>query len=127
MAYNILVVDDSATVRAVIRKTLELSGIELGEFLEAANGKEGLETLRKSWVDLVFCDINMPVMNGEEMIRAMREDEELRSIPVVVVSTEASSTRIESLHRLGVQDYIKKPFTPEMLRNVVKTLLGGQG
>ncbi|HPU98020.1 MAG TPA: response regulator, partial [Candidatus Hydrogenedentes bacterium] len=122
-----LVVDDSATVRAVIRKTLELSGIELGEFLEAANGKEGLETLRKSWVDLVFCDINMPVMNGEEMIRAMREDEELRSIPVVVVSTEASSTRIESLHRLGVQDYIKKPFTPEMLRNVVKTLLGGQG
>lgn len=126
MAYNILVVDDSATVRAVIRKTLELSGIELGEFLEAANGKEGLETLRKSWVDLVFCDINMPVMNGEEMIRAMREDEELRSIPVVVVSTEASSTRIEALHRLGVQDYIKKPFTPEMLRNVVKTLLGGQ-
>jgi two-component system chemotaxis response regulator CheY len=126
MAYNILVVDDSATVRAVIRKTLELAGVDLGEFLEAENGKEGLEVLRKSWVDLVFCDINMPVMNGEEMIRAMREDEELRSIPVVVVSTEASATRIEALHKLGVQDYIKKPFTPEMLRNVVKTLLGGE-
>lgn len=126
MAYNILVVDDSATVRAVIRKTLELSGVELGEFLEAENGKQGLEMLRKSWVDLVFCDINMPVMNGEEMIRAMREDEELRGIPVVVVSTEASATRIETLHQLGVQDYIKKPFTPEMLRNVVKTLLGDE-
>lgn len=126
MAYNILVVDDSATVRAVIRKTLELAGVDLGEFLEAENGKEGLEVLRRSWVDLVFSDINMPVMNGEEMIRAMREDDDLRGIPVVVVSTEASTTRIESLRHLGVQDYLKKPFTPEMLRNVVKTLLGGE-
>ena len=118
MAFNILVVDDSETVRAVLAKTLQLSGIEVGELYKAANGKEALEILKDRWVDLIFSDINMPVMGGVEMIQQMRQDDMLKTIPVIVVSTEGSTTRIEQLKAEGVRAYIRKPFTPELVRAV---------
>ena len=74
MAYNILLVDDSATVRAIISKTLTMAGVETGQIFEAANGQEALELLGREWVDLVFADINMPVMGGVEMIEKMYQD-----------------------------------------------------
>lgn len=125
MAYNILVVDDSNIVRAVIKKTLDLAGIPVSELYEASNGDEGLQQLRQHWVDLVFSDINMPVMSGVEMFHRMQEDEDLKSIPVVIVSTEGSKTRIDELMRDGIRAYIRKPFTPEALRDVVGGILGG--
>jgi two-component system, chemotaxis family, chemotaxis protein CheY len=126
MSYNILVVDDSQTVRAVISKTLSIAGVPINELHEAANGEEGLAVLKEKWVDLVFTDINMPVMNGVEMIERMQQEDMLQSIPVVVVSTEGSKTRIEDLIQKGVRAYIRKPFTPEILRDIVDKLLGGQ-
>ena len=127
MAYNVLVVDDSATVRAVIRKTLDLAGVEVGEFHQAANGQEGLEALKGQWVDLVFADINMPVMTGIEMVERMAADGMLKSVPVIIVSTEGSATRIEQLKAKGVSAYIRKPFTPELLRGVVDEVMAGKG
>ena len=124
MALNILVVDDSDTVRAIIGKTLRLAEIPISEFHEAANGQEALDILKEHWVDLVFSDINMPVMNGVEMIERMSEDDLLRSVPVVMVSTEGSATRIEQLMSKGVRAYIRKPFTPEIIRNVVSNIVG---
>lgn len=125
MAYNILVVDDSNIVRAVIKKTLDLAGIPVSELYEASNGGEGLQQLKQHWVDLVFSDINMPVMSGVEMFHRMQEDEDLKSIPVVIVSTEGSKTRIDELMRDGIRAYIRKPFTPETLRDVIGGILGG--
>ncbi len=125
MAYNILIVDDSDTVRAVISKTLKMSGLDLGELHTAANGQEGLDVLREQWVDLVLTDINMPVMNGVEMIERMRADDDLAALPVVVISTEGSTTRIEELKAKGVRAYLRKPFTPEKLKEVIEDLLGG--
>ncbi len=127
MAYNVLVVDDSATVRAVIRKTLSLAGVEVGEFHQAANGQEGLEALKGRWIDLVFADINMPVMTGIEMVERMAADGMLKSVPVIIVSTEGSATRIEQLKAKGVSAYIRKPFTPELLRSVVDEVMAGKG
>jgi len=124
MAYNILIVDDSDTVRAVISKTLQMAGLDLGELHTAANGQEGLSVLREQWVDLVLTDINMPVMNGVEMIEAMQGDENLAHLPVVVVSTEGSTTRMEELKAKGVRAYLRKPFTPEKLKEVIEDLLG---
>lgn len=124
MALNILVVDDSETVREIIGKTLQLAQVPVGELYMAANGKEALDILGQNWVDLVFSDINMPVMGGVEMIERMHEDELMRSIPVIVVSTEGSATRIEQLKTKGVCAYIRKPFTPELIRNVVNDVLG---
>ena len=124
MAFNILVVDDSATVRAVIAKTLGIAGIEVGQLYQAANGKEALDILADNWVDLVFADINMPVMGGVEMIEKMKENGLLQTIPVIIVSTEGSATRIEQLKSKGVCAYIRKPFAPEDVRAVVNDIMG---
>ena len=123
MAYNILIVDDSTTIRAVIAKTLRIAEIPLGELSEAANGQEALEVLKNKWVDLIFLDINMPVMSGVEMIEHLEADGLLSTVPVIVVSTEGSSTRIEELSSKGVRAYMKKPFTPEALKQVVEEIL----
>jgi len=123
MAVNVLVVDDSGVMRSMIVKTLRLSGLQLGEIYQAADGREGLDVLGEHWIDLIIVDINMPVMNGEEMIDRMRENSEYNDTPVVVVSTEGSETRVERLRDKGAR-FIHKPFTPEMIRDTVKDLLG---
>jgi two-component system, chemotaxis family, chemotaxis protein CheY len=123
MSLNVLVVDDSACMRAMIVKTLRMTGLPLGEVHEAANGQEGLAALREHWLDLVLVDINMPVMNGEEMLEQMRADTELRDLPVIVVSTEGSQTRIERLEQKGAR-FIHKPFAAETVREVVEQVTG---
>ena len=124
MALNILIVDDSLTVRSVIKKTLKIADIPYNEIHEAENGKQALEVLSENWIDLVFADINMPVMTGVEMVEKMAEDSMLDNIPVVVVSTEGSTTRIEELKNLGIRAYIRKPFAPEALKEVVDQVIG---
>ena len=124
MAYDILMVDDSRTTKAVIAKSLGLSGLPLGALRDAGNGREGLEILRKDHVDLVFADLNMPVMGGMEMVAQMKADEALRAIPVVVISTEGSEARIQELRASGVAAFLRKPFRPEMLKQVVEEILG---
>ena len=124
MALNILVVDDSTTVRAVIARSLELAGVPVGNLHQAANGREALAILGSEWIDLVFADINMPVMTGIEMVDRMAADGILKTVPVIIVSTEGSATRIEQLKAKGVSAYIRKPFTPELLRNVVDEVMG---
>ncbi len=124
MSLNILVVDDSATVRAVIKKTLEIAKVPVSELYQAENGKVAMEILSENWIDLVFADINMPIMTGIEMVDKMAEDGLLKTVPVVIVSTEGSATRIEQLKAKGVSAYIRKPFTPELLRSVVDDIVG---
>ena len=124
MPINILIVDDSATVRAVIEKTIQLADQDFGEIHKAENGKEALEILSENWIDLVLADINMPVMNGVEMVEKMCDDGLLKTIPVVIVSTEGSSARIEQLKAKGVTAYIRKPFAPEAFVQVLKDVVG---
>lgn len=124
MSLEILVVDDSKTIRGVIVKTLRLSGLDIGNVSEAANGAEALEVLRDKWVDLVLTDLNMPVMTGLELVAAMAEDDLLESIPVIVVSTDGSQTRIDELKEKGIRAYIRKPFTPELIAQKIAEVLG---
>jgi two-component system, chemotaxis family, chemotaxis protein CheY len=123
MAFNVLVVDDSAVMRAMISRVVRLSGVPLGEMFEAANGEEGLRVVAEQWVDLVLLDINMPVMNGEEMLRRLRAEPETASLPVIVVSTESSETRVHALEELGVA-FVHKPFAPEDLRATILRITG---
>lgn len=124
MAFNVLIVDDSETVRSVIIKTLGLAEVPTNEIHQAANGKEALEILGNNWIDLVFADINMPVMGGIEMVEKMAKDGILQTIPVIIVSTEGSATRIDQLKQKGVSAYIRKPFTPEIIKKVVEEVTG---
>lgn len=127
MGINVLIVDDSKIIRGVIIKTLNLSGIEIGNIFEANNGKEALEVLKNNWVDLILTDINMPEMNGVEFIEKINEDEILRTIPIAIISTEGSQTRVEELKSKGVKAYLRKPFTPEALKGMIIDLLKLEG
>jgi two-component system chemotaxis response regulator CheY len=121
MALNILIVDDSKVMRSMILKTLRMCGVELGEIFQASNGREGLDSLEQNWIDLVIADINMPVMNGEEMIDRVRANADLKDIPIIVISTEGSETRISGLKEKGAR-FIQKPFSPELIRDHIQEL-----
>ncbi len=123
MSYNILVVDDSSIIRNVVKKSIEMSGVDAGEIYEASNGDEALAVLRENWVDIVMSDINMPHMNGVELVRRMSEDRDMRAVPVVIISTERSETRIEELRKHGIKGYLTKPFRPEEIRDLVHGIL----
>lgn len=124
MALNILIVDDSKVIRSVIRRTLDMCGLDINELYEASNGKEALDILGENWIDLILADLNMPVMGGVEMIERMSDDGLLKTIPVIVVSTEGSETRIEELKSKGVRAFIRKPFTPEIIKSVIADITG---
>ena len=126
MGYNVLVVDDSRVVRAMVIKTVRLAQVDLNKVFEAEDGKEALRILDKEWVDLVFADINMPVMDGIEMVDAMADKDMLEMIPVVIISTERSATRMEELKAKGVRAYLNKPFTPENIKKVLEDILGNR-
>lgn len=126
MAYNVLLIDDSNIVRKVLMKTFGMTGIPVGQFLEAENGKVALELLKQNWVDVVFLDINMPVMNGIDFMRAFMQEPEFKEIPVIVVSTEGSKERREELDQAGVKAYLRKPVPPEVLVETISTVLGGK-
>lgn len=123
MPYNVLVVDDSAVMRKMIVRTLELSGLALGQVHQAANGEEGLAVLERHWIDLALVDLNMPVLDGEQMIARLRQHPATRDLPIVVVSTDRSETRAERL-RDQVAGFVHKPFTPEQLRDTISGILG---
>lgn len=123
MAYNILIVDDSALTRTVMERTVRMCGVEINEIRTAEHGKAALQALEEFWPDIVFCDINMPVMDGLKFVEEVQRSDEWRDLPVVIVSTEGSETRIEELRRNGVQGYIRKPFAPEDVAAMIQQVL----
>ena len=124
MAFNVLVVDDSRSMRSVIKKSVKASGFKVGEVFDAANGKEALSVLKEAWLDLVITDYNMPDMNGMELLDEMKKDEVLKAIPVVVITTEGSQERVDEFMQKGASGYIKKPFTPEEIRQALNGIMG---
>ncbi|MBI3564749.1 MAG: response regulator [Elusimicrobia bacterium] len=123
MPLDILVVDDSKVMRAIIIRALRLSGLALGDVREAGDGREGLAALRRRRADVVITDINMPVMDGEALVDAMRGDPALAGVPVLVVSTESSQARISILEG-KTAGFVRKPFTPERIRGLISTIVG---
>jgi two-component system, chemotaxis family, chemotaxis protein CheY len=124
MPYNVLIVDDSGTMRNVIKKVLRLTGISFGNCLEAANGQEAMAVLENNWVDLILSDINMPVMDGFGLLRAVKSQPSFQDVPVVLITTESNEKRLQEAMRLGAKGYIHKPFTPEAVRTLVREVMG---
>jgi two-component system chemotaxis response regulator CheY len=111
-------------MRNFIKRVIGLSGVEVAAVLEASNGREALDIVASSPVDLIFTDINMPVMNGEEMVRELMSGEPRLTIPIIVISTDGSEVRRDVLSGLGVTGYLVKPFSPEVLREEVERVVG---
>lgn len=124
MAYRILIVDDSPAMRTFIRRVLDLSGFNASLCAEAAHGEEALRILRHEWMDAILTDINMPVMDGECLLRELAGDPVLSSIPAIIISTDATESRIGRLLSLGARGYVTKPFAPEDLRAELERSLG---
>ena len=123
MAKSLLIVDDSATMRKIVMKTVRMSGLEFDQIEEAGNGAEAIDKLKNGAVDLVLCDINMPEMSGIEMVKKVRSDvPECSNTKIVMVSTESSQTLIDELLAEGADGYITKPFTPEKFQEKLTTL-----
>jgi two-component system chemotaxis response regulator CheY len=118
-----MIVDDSPAMRAFVRRILDMSGLEISRCIEASDGLEALRLARQDRVNVILSDINMPVMDGEEFVRQLNADTELRHIPVVVVSTDRTETRVQKMLALGAQGYVTKPFLPEALRQELERVL----
>ena len=114
MAKSLMIVDDSATMRKIIMRTVRMSGLDFERTEEAGNGAEAIEKLKTAPVDLVLCDINMPEMNGIEMVKKIRTDlKNCDSTKIIMVSTESSQELIDGVMADGANGFITKPFTPE--------------
>jgi two-component system chemotaxis response regulator CheY len=118
---KILIADDSATMRSLIASTLD--ALDDFELFEAANGFEALRILPQEKVDLVLTDINMPDINGLELISFIRNNPLYKEIPLIIISTEGSRRDREKGLALGANAYLVKPFNPEELQQLVAELL----
>ena len=113
MAKSLMIVDDSATMRKIIMRTVRMSGLEFERTEEAGNGVEALAKLGAGTVDIILCDINMPEMSGTELVKKVRELPACEGTKIIMVSTESSQELIDSVIANGANGFITKPFTPE--------------
>ena len=111
---KIIIVDDMVTMRRIVKNVLKQLGFS--NIDEAENGQDGLQKLKSSKYDFVVSDWNMPVMTGIDMLRAIRADEQLKAIPVLMVTAEAQQKNLVEAVQAGVSNYIVKPFTAETMQ-----------
>ena len=122
---KVLIVDDSSVMRKIIERALRQAGLDLTEVLEASNGAEALTEVKKGVLDMILSDINMPVMDGLEFLRNLAGIECAKGVPVVMITTEGSEARVVEALSAGAKGYLRKPFTPEQVKERVAPLLGG--
>jgi two-component system chemotaxis response regulator CheY len=118
-----LIVDDSSVMRKIVERSLRQSGLGIAQVFEAGNGVEALATLQKNKVDLILCDINMPVMDGLEFVRRLAGVENAKGVPVVMITTEGSEGHVVEALSAGARGYIRKPFTPDQVKEHVLPVL----
>ena len=122
---RILIVDDSSVMRKIVGRSLRQAGLEVLQILEASNGSEALSLARENSLDLILSDINMPLMDGLELVRQLRSIEATQHTPVIMITTEAGEGHVVRALALGASGYIRKPFTPEQIKERVMPLLKG--
>ncbi|MFY9843773.1 MAG: response regulator [Terriglobales bacterium] len=119
-----LIVDDSSVMRKIVERSLRQAGIELEEVVMASNGAEALAAMHGKAIDLILCDINMPVMDGLEFVREVGKLESAKGVPIVMITTEGSESHVVQALSAGARGYIRKPFTPDQVKEHVLPVLG---
>jgi two-component system, chemotaxis family, chemotaxis protein CheY len=123
MAFSVLIVDDCRAMHTVLRRILTISGFEMDQCYFASDGEDALAVLRRHRIDLVISDINMPRLDGEGMLRRLTEDAALCRIPVVMVTSDATTSRARRLLDMGARAYLTKPFQPEVFRSELERVM----
>lgn len=120
-----LIIDDSSVMRKIVERSLRQAGLELSEVKEAGNGAEALAVLANHSVELILCDINMPVMDGLEFVQKLKSVESAKGVPVVMITTEGGESHVVQALSAGARGYIRKPFTPDQVKEHVLPLVEG--
>jgi len=123
MDSDVLVVDDSAAIRKILQRVLRQTGMAINTIHEAGDGQEALDLLRSRVVDLVLTNINMPRMDGLELLAAIKKSSDLAAVPVVMITTEGGETKVAEAVRLGAAGYVRKPFTTEQVKEKLTGIL----
>jgi len=124
-ALRVLIVDDSSVMRKIVSRSLRQAGLEIQEVFEASNGVEALARMQETRVDLILSDINMPAMDGLELVRQLQAVENAKGVPIVMITTEAGESHVVQALSSGARGYIRKPFSPDQIRDRIFPLLQG--
>jgi len=123
MPVDVLIVDDSAAIRKILQRVLRQTDIPLGDVLEAGDGVEALKTLNERHVSLILSDINMPNMDGLQLLAQLKQNEKWKSVPIVMVTTEGGQGKVIEAVQLGAAGYVRKPFTAEQIKEKLSGLI----
>ena len=121
-----LIVDDSSVMRKIVERSLRQAGMDLQQVFEANNGAEALGVLNENVVDIILCDINMPVMDGLEFIKQLPGVANAKGVPVVMITTEGSEAHVVQAISAGARGYIRKPFTADQVKEQIIPILAGK-
>ena len=123
MPVDVLIVDDSAAIRKILQRVLRQTDIPIGEVLEAGDGVEALKTLNERRVSLILSDINMPNMDGLQLLAQLKQNDKWKSVPFVMVTTEGGQGKVIEAVQLGAAGYVRKPFTAEQIKEKLTGLV----
>jgi two-component system, chemotaxis family, chemotaxis protein CheY len=123
MESDVLIVDDSAAIRKILQRVLRQTGMAINTIHEAGDGQEALNLMRSQRVDLVLTDINMPKMDGLELLAAIKRSSDWAAVPVVMITTEGGESKVGEAVRLGAAGYVRKPFTADQIKEKLAGLL----
>ena len=123
MALDVMIVDDSAAIRKILHRVLVQAEVPLGQVHEACDGKDALEKLKAAKVGLILSDINMPNMDGIELLNRLKADDNFKAVPIVMVTTEGSQAKVLQALELGAAGYVRKPFTAEQIQEKLAGLI----
>jgi len=121
-----LIVDDSSVMRKIVERSLRQAGLSIAQVLEAGNGVEALAAIQDNKVDLILCDINMPMMDGLEFVKRLAGVDNAKGVPVIMITTEGSEGHVVQALSAGASGYIRKPFTAEQVKEHVVPVLAGK-
>jgi two-component system chemotaxis response regulator CheY len=123
MPVDVLIVDDSAAIRKILQRVLRQTDIPIGDVLEAGDGVEALKALSNRHVHLILSDINMPNMDGLELLTKLKANEKWKSVPIIMVTTEGGQAKVIEAVQLGAAGYVRKPFTAEQIKEKLSGLI----
>jgi two-component system, chemotaxis family, chemotaxis protein CheY len=123
MAVDILIVDDSAAIRKILQRVLLQAEVPIGKVLEAGDGLEALSQLKEHKVGLILSDINMPNMDGLQLLSEIKANAEYKNLPVLMITTEGAQAKVLEAVNLGAVGYVRKPFTAEQIKEKLVGLL----
>ena len=116
MSVDILIVDDSAAIRKILQRVLKQAEVPIGKIYEAGDGLEALQTLRAESVNLILSDINMPNMDGLQLLGHVKADARLAHVPIIMITTEGGQAKVMEADQLGAAGYVRKPFTADQIK-----------